>query len=133
MLPGYAVCYDVAAPLTPAAGEFDENIRGRAVTKPATANLAHFAGIVTVPPQKRTGVASDNKGFCTIAPLKSGTWVNALVYKATTDTALSELLNVVDASFSLRIDASFANDTVAIVGEVKDCDPAANCLVMGLR
>jgi hypothetical protein len=79
LLPGYAVCYDMAAPLVEAAGEFAENIRGRRVMKPATANLEHFAGIVITPPQKRMGIASNNKGFCVIARLRRGDFIKARV------------------------------------------------------
>lgn len=142
--PGYSVCYDVTAALTE--GDYAEQIRGRVVTKPATANLEYYAGVVVNPPQKGIDPGGAYKGWCTIAPLRRGQWVKALVYKASSNTALNEVLQPVNAQWYLGADAQadtllpastgvgrYSRTSVAVVGEALDCDPAANCLVMGIH
>jgi hypothetical protein len=46
LLPGDILCYDIAAPLVPDAGDFPEKVRGTQCVRPATANLSFVAGIV---------------------------------------------------------------------------------------
>jgi hypothetical protein len=108
--PGYAVCYDPAAPKVEAAGEFAENILGRRVAKPATANLHYFAGIVVEAPQKRMGVANSFKGFCRIAPLRRGQFVNAAVVGNVSTTSPPTTLRPTDGQWHL---VPGAVDTVA--------------------
>jgi hypothetical protein len=146
LLPGYSVCYDVAAALTEGSDGFNEKIRGRQVVKPATANLEYYAGVVVDPPRKNGDPGGTYKGWCTIAPLRRGQWVKALVYKASSNTALNEVLQPVNAQWYLGADAQadtllpastgvgrYSRTSVAVVGEALDCDPAANCLIMGIH
>lgn len=135
---GYAVCYDVAAALTEGSDGFNEKIRGRVVVKPASANLEYFAGIVVVPPQKRVDPDGTYKGWCTISPMRRGTWVKALVLKTVTNTALNDVLAPIDGQWYLGEDANdtsnlYSRRSIAIAGEVKDCTAATNCLVMGIK
>ena len=43
---GYNVCYELSEAVTPGANEFAEDVLGRVVAKPKTANLAAYAGVV---------------------------------------------------------------------------------------
>ena len=135
LLPGYAVCYDPTASLTEGSDGFNEKVRGRVVAKPVTANLKYFAGIVITPPQKRVDPAGTYKGICTIAKLRAGTWVKALV--KSNATVGTTYLRVTNAGGFALIDEATAGtrtvDTLAIVGETADTSStAANKPVMGL-
>lgn len=134
--PGYCVCYDIAAPLTEGSDGFNEKIRGRVVAKPAAANLRYFAGVVTVPPQKGVDPDGVYKGWCTIAKLRMGTWLNVRT-NADCDPSLI-YLKLADGNFGLVTEAStgttWGADTIAVAGEVADTSgTAANKLVMGLK
>lgn len=135
LLPGYNVCYDVAAPLVRAAGDWSEKVRGRVVAKPATANLKYYAGVVVKPPQKRLDPAGTFKGWCTIAKLRQGTWLNA---RCNVNMTLgTTYLRVANNNWGLVAEATagtWAVDTIAIAGETHDSSStAANKLVMGIK
>lgn len=104
ILAGYALCYDIAAPDTPAAGTFDEEVLGIRVVKPATANLFTFAGIVKNPPRTRIS-ATDNSGFCEIYVPQPGDILSVWTHENM--TAVTTALGVANADFGLVADAQY--------------------------
>lgn len=132
--PGYAVCYDIAAPLTEGSDGFNEKVRGRVIAKPVTANLTLFAGIVIDPPQKGVDPSGSTKGWCTIAKLRAGAWVKALSnVSATAGATYLRVTNL--GGFNLVAEATATTrtvNTVAVAGETLDTSStAANALVVG--
>jgi hypothetical protein len=127
ILPGYALCYDIAEDLVPQAGEYGELQRGSVVVRPATANLEFFAGIVTKVLQ-RVGTGTDYSGFVEIAVPRFGTLVKAFC-KSNATSAATVLLPVNDL-FSLATDGVATADlysrrSCAIAGETADTSVTA--------
>ena len=138
LLPGYSVCYDMTASLTEGSDGWNEKVRGRVVAKPATANLRWYAGVVIDPPRKNGDATGTFKGWCTIAKLRNGTFLKALVNADTTlpTDASAYYLRVANANFALVAEATSTtatHNTIAVAAEVIDGSPtAANGLVMGV-
>ena len=115
---GGVLCYDIAAPTTPAAGTFDEEVLGTRCIKPATANLMLFAGIVINDEEYQKKVSGAYDGFYRVISPTKGAMVEALVYFAT-GTAGSSLLKPVDAKWYLGT-TSFDVSCVAMLMETGD-------------
>ncbi len=136
--PGYSVCYDMTASLTEGSDGWNEKVRGRVVAKPVTANLRWYAGVVVIPPRKNGDASGTYKGWCTIAKLRKGTFVKALVNADTTlpTDGTAYCLRVANDNFALVVEAASTTltvNTIAIAAEVIDGSPtAANGLVMGM-
>ena len=121
ILPGYAVCYDIAAPLVPAGDNFKERTRGAQVVQPATANLLFFAGIVKKV-HERMGSGTDYSGFLEIYEPKYGSFVQALVGE---NVVVGSVLVPVDGEFHLILAATtdIAEDVpIGAVGRATEID-----------
>jgi len=120
LFPGYAVCYDIAATV----GATDAKLaRGVLVTKPVTANLMLFAGIV-----------QDNKtGPCWIRVKtpKRGEMIQAFC-KANATVGTTALAPANDSyALAAHSDATLNLNMVALAGETADTSgTAANKLTM---
>lgn len=132
LLPGYAVCYDHTVATADGADGWNEKVRGRVVTKPLTANLPFFAGIVIDPPRKNGDATGQFKGWCTIAKMRHGTWLNA---RTNSNLTAGNFLRLANDNFSLVVEATAGTKTVNTVGvcgaTVDTSSTAANSLVMG--
>ena len=115
LLPGYAMCFDTAA--ANAAATEEQSRLGNLVTKPATANLTAFAGIVA------PGSGITGPGYVKLIVPERGTCVDAFVGSNTTvnATALAPtdgqwyLAAHSDATLNLNMVAS-AMETDATLG-----------------
>jgi len=89
---GYNVCYDVAVSLSTPEG-WDEEIRQRTVTKPKTANLSAYAGVV-VQLGRRTKSGTDYSRDVLIAVPTRGEYIKALTHaNMTTESTVLQCAN----------------------------------------
>jgi len=122
LLPGYALCYDIAATV----GATDPKLaRGTLVTKPVTANLMLFAGIVAA---KVTGPA-----WVRVKTPKRGEFISVFC-KANATVGVTALAPANDSySLAAHSDATLNLPMVALAGETADTSgTAANKLTMFL-
>lgn len=110
---GYALCYDQDASPTDAA---DEKRLGRAVEKPATANLNAFAGIVAAAPP------GPGPCFVDIYPPEPGEFIEA--FTDADMTAFTTVLGPQNGSYALaaKTDATFNLAAVAKAAQTVNTD-----------
>jgi len=123
---GYNVCYDTAVGDTPAAGEWDEMVRGRVVTKPKTGHKNAYAGVI-VGLGRRLKSGTDYTRLVQIAEPHKGTYVNALTHANM--TAETTVLMIGNDDWGLVAQTLTAEatelDTVAIACDTVDTSSTA--------
>lgn len=122
---GDNVCFKHDEDLAPQAGEFDELSRFQVVTKPKTANLSLYAGVITEI-VRRQGTGSNYSSFVRVQLPKPGSVAAARCN--VNATAATTFLRLANDNWGLVAEATATTrtvNTVAIAGETANTSVTA--------